>query len=394
MTSPLTLTPYPLSPSLSLSLQSVIRSKASLTYDEAQSMLDEPQRSDAISCSVRLLNALARRMRQRRIAAGALTLASPEVKFKFDSETQSPVDVCMYSLKEANALVEEWMLLANITVAKKTLRHFPTLSVLRRHAAPSLEQLLPLEEAAAAAGVSLDTSSSKALADSLDRAHREGDAYFNTLLRVLATRCMMPAQYLCSGEVSKEQFHHYGLAAPVYTHFTSPIRRYADILVHRLLAAAIQVAPLPAANADRAKQREQCAHMNRRHRAAQYAQRASVNMHTILFFMNNSCREAAYVLSVNRDRVSVLVPRFGIEACILLEALRTALAEKGGRDVASLEAVAAAHSCAVVHRTSGAVLLSLDIFQKVEVHISVKKSATSSNSHLAIALVSQGLVLD
>jgi exosome complex exonuclease DIS3/RRP44 len=66
-------------------------------------------------------------------------------------------------------------------------------------------------------GVQLDISSSKTLADSLDRAERPEDPYFNKLLRILSTRCMMPAQYFCSGEVPKDQFHHYGLAAPVYT---------------------------------------------------------------------------------------------------------------------------------------------------------------------------------
>lgn len=55
----------------------------------------------------------------------------------------------------------------------------------------------------------------------------------------------MPAQYFCSGEQAQEEWHHYGLAAPIYTHFTSPIRRYADVCVHRLLGAAIGVAPLP-----------------------------------------------------------------------------------------------------------------------------------------------------
>lgn len=58
-------------------------------------------------------------------------------------------------------------------------------------------------------------------------------------------RCMMPAQYFCSGEQAQEEWHHYGLAAPIYTHFTSPIRRYADVCVHRLLGAAIGVSPLP-----------------------------------------------------------------------------------------------------------------------------------------------------
>jgi exosome complex exonuclease DIS3/RRP44 len=159
------------------------------------------------------------------------------------------------------------------------------LGILRRHQPPTREQFAPLVHAAAhAAGIHIDISSSKALADSLDAAQRSDDPYFNKLLRILSTRCMMPAQYFCSGEIMKDQWHHYGLAAPLYTHFTSPIRRYADILVHRLLAAAIGVIPLPAENTDRSKQQELCSHMNRRHRAAQYAQRASVNLYTLLYF--------------------------------------------------------------------------------------------------------------
>jgi exoribonuclease II len=82
---------------------------------------------DRVNNSVNLLNHLARILRQRRIDAGALTLASPEVRFKLDSETQNPTDVAMYSLKESNALVEEWMLLANITVSKQILKFYPTL---------------------------------------------------------------------------------------------------------------------------------------------------------------------------------------------------------------------------------------------------------------------------
>eukprot|EP01041_Mallomonas_annulata_P005740 gene5740-11608_t len=237
--------------------KSVIHSVASLTYDQAQSMLDAPtpyKSDDIVGNSVRSLNTLARILRKRRIDMGALTLASPEVRFKLDTETDSPTDVCMYALKEANALVEEFMLLANITVSKKILRHFPTLGVLRRHQPPSREQFAPLLSAASAVGVHLDISSSKTLADSLDKAVNPDDPYFNKLLRILSTRCMMPAQYFCSGEIPKDQWHHYGLAAPVYTHFTSPIRRYADIIVHR------------------------------RHKAAQYAQRASVTMYTLLYF--------------------------------------------------------------------------------------------------------------
>lgn len=307
--------------------KSVIHSKAALSYAQAQDILDSaPSSSDtATHTSLRILNKLARALRQRRIEAGALTLASPEVRFKLDEETQNPLDVALYQLREANSMVEEWMLLANITVAKKTLQHFPTLSVLRRHQPPSREQFAPLLQAAALAGVHLDISSSLALARSLDNANRPEDPFFNKLLRILSTRCMMPAQYLCSGELSKEEWHHYGLAAPVYTHFTSPIRRYADVLVHRLLAAAIGVAPLPNSTADRTRCQDQCSQMNRRHRAAQLAQRASVQLYTLIFFKNRVCVEDAYVLSVGEEKMGVLVPRYGFEGALLLSDMRASL---------------------------------------------------------------------
>lgn len=248
-------------------VKSVIHSVGALTYDEAQAMLDQdfsgPKCTPVIAESVQQLNKLAIALRRRRIESGALTLASPEVKFKLDAQTQNPTDVSMYALKQANALVEEWMLIANITVSKKILRHFPTLAVLRRHQPPSKEQFAPLLSAASAVDVKLDISTSKTLADSLDLAVRADDPYFNKLLRILSTRCMMPAQYFCSGEIPQDQWHHYGLATQVYTHFTSPIRRYADVIVHRLLAAAIGVAPLPVNCADRARQQELCSHMNR-----------------------------------------------------------------------------------------------------------------------------------
>lgn len=71
----------------------------------------------------------------------------------------------------------------------------------------------------------MNTNSNKELAESLDAAVKEGNAYFNTMLRILATRCMLQAVYFSSGVVTKEDFYHYGLAVPIYTHFTSPIRR-------------------------------------------------------------------------------------------------------------------------------------------------------------------------
>lgn len=380
--------------------KSCIRSVASLTYDEAQAMLDAPN-SSPINESVNLLGKVARALRKKRIEMGALTLASPEVRFKLDSETHNPTDVTMYALKEANALVEEWMLLANITVSKQMLRHYPTLAILRRHQPPTREQFGPLLAAASAVGVHLDISSSKTLADTLDAAVREDDPYFNKLLRILSTRCMMPAQYLCSGEIPKEHWHHYGLAAPVYTHFTSPIRRYADILVHRLLAASIGVISLPPQNADRGKQQDTCSHMNRRHRAAQHVQRASVQLHTLVYFTARPSTEVAYVLSVTVEKFSVMVPRFGIEAAIEWELVREAL----GADRLDFDPVL--HKMELFGQTKNEgtkkgnsgrrqenLLLSLQVFGKVTTCIKVRSPQSVGERKLIVSLVHDGRDLD
>jgi exosome complex exonuclease DIS3/RRP44 len=241
-----------------------------------------------------------------------------------DSESLNPTDVQAYALLEANAVVEEFMLLANVTVAKKILRHYPTLSILRRHPAPNRAMFDSLISKANCRALTLDIEDSKRLADSLDAAQVAADPYINKLLRILSTRCMSPAQYFCSGEYRPQEWHHYGLAAPVYTHFTSPIRRYSDVVVHRLLAASIGVAPLPTHLASKSYLHDLAANMNRRHRAAQLAGRASVQLHTLIFFAGDGAKEEyAYVLDVETAESSdpsllVMVPRYGIEGRVKL----------------------------------------------------------------------------
>ena len=222
--------------------KSVIHSRAALTYDHAL-MLDDPEHQvGEVPDAVQALNALVR-LPHRMVRA--LTLASPEVRFKLDSETQDPTDVKMYNLKQANALVEEFMLFANITVAKKITETFPRYALLRRHPVPQKQNFDGLIAAAAVAGVEIKVDTSKALADSLDAADLgDGHPYFNKLLRIMATRCMSQAVYFCSGELAEAEYRHYGLATPIYT-TTSPIRRYGAFVVHRLLSAAIGLEALP-----------------------------------------------------------------------------------------------------------------------------------------------------
>ncbi|EJK53608.1 hypothetical protein THAOC_26924, partial [Thalassiosira oceanica] len=366
-------------------VKSIIHSIAALTYQQAQSLIDRPDGAggdgdvEIQAGAVKRLARLARLFRKRRIDAGALTLASPEVKFVLDSESLNPTDVQAYTLYEANALVEEFMLLANVTVAKKILRHYPTLSILRRHPAPNRSMFDGLISKARTRGVSLCIDDSKKLADSLDAAGRamSDDPYLDKLLRVLSTRCMSPAQYFCSGEYSAKDWHHYGLAAPVYTHFTSPIRRYADVCVHRLLASAIGVQPLPVFLSSKSHLHDLAANMNRRHRAAQLAGRASVQLHTLIFFAGDegggggAKEEDAYVLDVDADEDSepaftVMVPRYGIEGKVRLGHIDG----KDERLVRDPEKFKLSYK----DGETGEVVASVKVFDKVRVRIWVRSS--------------------
>lgn len=359
--------------------KSIIHSIGALTYQEAQAFIDQPDDENDIKANaVKQLNSLAQILRKRRIEAGALTLASPAVQFVLDSESLNPTDVQNYTMYEANALVEEFMLFANVTVAKKILRHYPTLSILRRHPAPNRSMFDSLISKAKCKGFSINIEDSKHLADSLDSAVMKNDPYFNTLLRILSTRCMSPAQYFCSGEYKPTDWHHYGLAAPVYTHFTSPIRRYADVCVHRLLAAAIGVEPLPVLLSSKSYLHDLATNMNRRNRSAQLAGRSSVTLHTLLVFTgeNSKKEEDAYVLDVETSESSelsftVIVPRYGIEGRVRLPHI--------ARNDKHIHRDADNHSI----RYQGT---TIQVFDKVRVRIQVIE-AVSGQKELVLTLV-------
>uniref|UniRef100_A0A2P2KWZ0 Uncharacterized protein MANES_01G156500 n=1 Tax=Rhizophora mucronata TaxID=61149 RepID=A0A2P2KWZ0_RHIMU len=289
--------------------KSVIRSCAALSYIEAQARMDDSRLVDPLTKDLRNMNALAKIMRERRLKRGALTLASAEVKFQIDTETHDPLDIGMYQIREANQMVEEFMLAANVSVAEQIHKHFPGFSLLRRHPTPTKDMLEPLVRTAAAVGLNLDVSSSKALADSLDHAVGD-DPYFNKLIRIMATRCMSQAVYFCSGDLTPPGFYHYGLAAPIYTHFTSPIRRYADVIVHRLLAASLGIYKLPMVFGDRHQLTSIADNLNYRHRNAQMASRGSVELHTLIYFGKRPTDTEARIIKIRPNGFIVFVPKY------------------------------------------------------------------------------------
>lgn len=214
------------------------------------------------------------------------------------------------------------MLLANISVARKIFEAFPQTAMLRRHASPPSTNFEMLNEMLQKRkGMSISLESSKALADSLDRCEDPKDPYFNTLVRIMSTRCMMAAQYFYSGAYSYSDFRHYGLAVDIYTHFTSPIRRYCDVVAHRQLAGAIGYEPLDLSHRDKNKMDMICKNINRRHRNAQFAGRASIEYYVGQVMRNNESVEIGYVIKVLNNGIVVLVPKFGVEGLIRLENL-------------------------------------------------------------------------
>ena len=267
--------------------KSVIHSKASLTYQQAQDRIDEKSDKTDLTNSLRILNKIAKMLKQERLKKGALTQASTQVKFTMDQETHNPTDVAFYSQLETNSMVEEFMLLANVSVAGKIIEHYPSVSVLRRHTSPKPNMIKEFSGLMSQLGYKLDYSSSMALAESLDNIDQPNNPFFNKLIRILTTRCMNEATYFCTADYDYPEYQHYGLAASLYTHFTSPIRRYADVLVHRLLAASLDIDSLPTSISSKQKLSQTCERMNMRHRNARFASRASSDYFSYLFFKVN-----------------------------------------------------------------------------------------------------------
>jgi exosome complex exonuclease DIS3/RRP44 len=306
--------------------KSIIRSVAALTYEAAQKLIDAAPAGDENAEALRQLNRLAKKLRAARLSRGALTLASTQVRFIRKQDESSDynhngaiTDVALYETRDTNSMVEEFMLLANISVAEQLLRAYPQFALLRRHPTPVEGAFDSLTQAAAQHGVAINPDSSLSLARSLDGAKSDTNPYFNQLLRILTTRCMTQAVYFCSGTQTSEQFRHYGLAATIYTHFTSPIRRYADVIVHRLLAASIGWEPLPT-NVNKARISSIATNINFRARQAQGASRDSTALFTVRFFRGKQVLADAHVTRVKANGFVVLVPRYGIEGVVHLTA--------------------------------------------------------------------------
>ena len=255
--------------------RTLIRSNRRFTYEEAQAMIEGGEGD--YKKEVLLLNDLAQKMRAERFKSGAIDFDRVEVKFNLDEEGK-PMGVYFKRSKEANKLIEEFMLLANKKVAErignpkdgKKARTF----VYRIHERPLPEKLEEFNRFVAKFGYGLKTGSRKALTTSMNSLMAEvKDKPEQNMIETLAVRTMAKAAY------STDNIGHYGLAFDFYTHFTSPIRRYPDVMVHRLLQRYLD----GGRSVNKDKYEEYCKHSSDMEQVAANAERSSIKYKQVEF---------------------------------------------------------------------------------------------------------------
>ena len=269
--------------------RTVIHSDRRFSYEEAQEVIETKQGDYAKE--IEKLNELAYILRDRKFKAGAISFESTEVKFILD-DNGKPIGVYTKERKDAHKLIEDYMLLANRKVAeyvaKKVKGEKKLTFVYRVHDSPNMESLNTFATFASRFGYKINTKSDKEIAKSLNHlmADVEGKKEQN-ILTSLAIRSMAKAIY------STKKTSHYGLAFEYYTHFTSPIRRYPDIMAHRLLQTYLDGGK----SADAEFYEVACVHSSAMEKRAAEAERASLKYKQAEYLENNIGTEYKGIIS-------------------------------------------------------------------------------------------------
>jgi len=281
--------------------RTVTYSDQRFAYEEAQSIIET--KSDVIPAEISLtgseyivpkpivdatlkMDELAKILRRKRMAAGAISFDKVEVKFNLNEEAE-PIGVYFKQSKDANHLIEEFMLLANRKVAEFIGKQKKTF-IYRIHDEPNEDKLINLQTVIAKFGYSINFKSKKDISNSLNNLLSEvvGKKEQN-LVDTLTIRSMSKAAY------STENIGHYGLAFDYYSHFTSPIRRYPDVMAHRLLQYYIDGGK----SVSEEEYEEKCVHSSQMEGLAAQAERDSVKYMQVKYMQDHKDQEFLGVIS-------------------------------------------------------------------------------------------------
>ncbi len=257
--------------------RTVIHSDKRYAYEDVQTIIDTSEGENVED--ILLLHNLAQKFRQARFKKGAINFSSQEVRFTLD-ENAKPIGITVKESKPAHQLIEEFMLLANKTVAenisKIQINKQPLPFPYRIHDQPDPEKLAPFVQYAKKYGHGFDASSPEKISASFNQLLEDAKGKPEQhVLEQLGIRTMAKAVY------STQNIGHYGLAFDFYCHFTSPIRRYPDVLVHRVLQTVLDNKP----GVDK-KMEEKCKHSSDRERAAMECERASNKYKQVEFMLD------------------------------------------------------------------------------------------------------------
>lgn len=296
--------------------RTVIKSNFRLTYEQAQDIIEGiAENPDAeLQTAITVLNKLAGILKGKRRKAGAIDFSRPEMKVLCD-ETGRPIDVYQKISKEANWLIEEFMLLANRSVAEFVAATGKTF-VYRVHDVPNPEKLESLRHFAKSLGYKMNgelegKKAAGAISDLLDKATGKPEA---AAFKDIALRSMAKAKY------STENIGHYGLAFADYTHFTSPIRRYPDLMVHRLLALYLDNTK----SQDREFYESECKYASGREALASEAERTSVKYKVVEFMQDKVGQEfVGHISGLTEWGMYVEIEPTHIEGMIALRSIKS-----------------------------------------------------------------------
>jgi len=248
--------------------KTIIHSNRRFNYDEVQEIIESGKGDFAQEILV--FNKIATKLREERFRKGSFNFETQEVRFKLDDKGK-PIEIYLREMKDSNKLIEDFMLLANRKVAewvgKKKGTADPKTFVYRVHDAPVPEKLENFTQFIAKLGYKISFTNRKSLAESFNRLFEQikGKGEEN-MVETIAVRTMAKAFY------TTNNIGHYGLSFSYYTHFTSPIRRYPDLMVHRLLQSYLSKGK----SANKEEYEEKCDHSSEMERKAESAERMSV----------------------------------------------------------------------------------------------------------------------